>query len=413
MSVGVVRLGVSRRWTVANSDERALRRCPFFVAFAEQNSYMSKSDIGRDAGLDALRASLVLLVLFHHASITYGASGDWYYTEVRGGHDVSSSLLSLFTGVNQAFFMGLFFLLAGYFTPGAVKRHGAGGFMRERALRLGLPLVVYFLLLSPVTMALAATARGRDFFKALFFNWTHGRMEPGPLWFCEALLIFAGLYLAVRALAPRLERLAPRSFPSNATLALAALGTGAAAFLLRLVWPTGTTLIHLQLGYFASYVVLFAAGCLAAPWPSLDEAPAPQRRLWIRIAWKTFPLLPVAVVLGEHVTWLAGSVSGGWNFQAAVYALWEPFLAWGVIIGLLHFFTRRLERPGPAWRSLSRRAYAIYIVHPPVLVALALAWRSVAAPPALKFLVTGSATCLACYLLAGLMLKPPGAKRVL
>ncbi|MGO9418771.1 acyltransferase family protein [Roseiarcus sp.] len=374
---------------------------------------MRKSNTRRDGGLDALRASLTLLVLFHHAAITYGASGDWYYKEVRTGPDLSSQLLSLFSGFNQAFFMGLFFLLAGYFTLGAVERHGAAVYIRERAVRLGLPLIIYFLLLSPATMALAATARGRNFFAALVGNWTQGRMEPGPLWFCEALLIFAGLYLAIRAFAPGLARRASPSFPSDVTLALAALGTGVAAFLLRLVWPTGATLLYLQLGYFASYVVLFAAGCLAAPWACLDEAPPEQRRLWITVAWVTFPLMPIAVVLGRHIPWLAGAQSGGWNVQAAVYALWEPFLAWGVILGLLHFYTRRFETLGPLWRSLSRRAYAIYIIHPPVLVALALAWRSAAAPPALKFLVTGTATCLACYLLAGLLLKAPGANKVL
>ena len=80
----------------------------------------------------------------------------------------------MFAGFNQAFFMGLFFLLAGYFTPGAVERHGAAAYMRERALRLGVPLIIYFLLLSPVTIALAATARGRDFIKALVYVWTHG-----------------------------------------------------------------------------------------------------------------------------------------------------------------------------------------------------------------------------------------------
>jgi peptidoglycan/LPS O-acetylase OafA/YrhL len=368
---------------------------------------------GRDAGLDALRASLTLLVLFHHSSITYGASGDWYYTEVHGGHDLQTLLLSLFTAFNQAFFMGLFFLLAGYFTPGAVERHGAWAYMRERALRLGVPLIVYLLLLSPVTIALAATARGRNFWKALGYNWTHAVMEPGPLWFCEALLIFAGLYLAVRAVAPRLAGHGLRSFPSNVALALAALGTGATAFLLRLAWPTGATVLHLQPGYFAGYAVLFAAGCLAAPWASLDAAPARQRRLWIRIACVTFPLMPVAFILGGHFAWLAGAASGGWNVQAVVYAFWEPFLAWGVIMGLLHLYVRRLAAGGGVWRLLSRRAYAIYIIHPPVLVMLALAWRSVAAPAALKFAVTGTATCLACYLLAGLLLRVPGTKRVL
>jgi hypothetical protein len=91
------------------------------------------------------------------------------------------------------------------------------------------------------------------------------------------------------------------------------------------------------------------------------------------IACVTFPLMPIAFVLGGHFLWLAGPQSGGWNVQAAVYALWEPFLAWGVIMGLLHVFTSRFETPGHVWRSLSRRAYAIYIIHPPVLVAIALA----------------------------------------
>jgi hypothetical protein len=46
------------------------------------------------------------------------------------------------------------------------------------------------------------------------------------------------------------------------------------------------------------------------------------------IACVTFPLMPIAFVLGGHFLWLAGPQSGGWNVQVAVYALWEPFLAW-------------------------------------------------------------------------------------
>jgi peptidoglycan/LPS O-acetylase OafA/YrhL len=33
----------------------------------------------RNAGIDALRAGLTLLVLFHHAAVTYGAMGSWFY----------------------------------------------------------------------------------------------------------------------------------------------------------------------------------------------------------------------------------------------------------------------------------------------------------------------------------------------
>ena len=35
----------------------------------------------RDAGLDALRGCVALLVVLHHAAIIYGAKGGWYYYE--------------------------------------------------------------------------------------------------------------------------------------------------------------------------------------------------------------------------------------------------------------------------------------------------------------------------------------------
>lgn len=117
----------------------------------------------RNAGLDALRACLTLLVVFHHCAITYGALGGWYYHEVAAGPSVESALLTLFCAINQAFFMGLFFFLAGYYTPHSLDRKGAPRFLADRFLRLGLPLLVYGFLIGPATIALARTAAGYPF----------------------------------------------------------------------------------------------------------------------------------------------------------------------------------------------------------------------------------------------------------
>lgn len=70
----------------------------------------------RNGGLDALRAVMTLLVLFHHTAITYGGAGSWYYREVQPDGSITSTLLLFFNAINQAYFMGVFFLLAGYFT---------------------------------------------------------------------------------------------------------------------------------------------------------------------------------------------------------------------------------------------------------------------------------------------------------
>ena len=369
----------------------------------------------RNAGLDALRAALTLLVLFHHAAITYGAIGGWFYREVPTDGRLETKLLIFFCTVNQAYFMGLFFLVAGYFTPGAAERHGARAYLRERALRLGVPLLAFGLIIGPMTIALAQTAKGRPFVTTLLHLWERGVFENGPLWFAQALLIFCLAYLACRALASRLRvhQSAPaRAFPSNLALTAAALATGVAAFALRLVWPVGMQVFGLQLAYFASYVVLFAAGCMGASAHWLSAVPDKQRRFWLIVAWLALPVLPAVVLLAPHAPALQGDTSGGWNIQAAVYAFWEPFVAWGFILALLHAFERRFASLGPVWSALARRAYAIYIIHPPVLVAIALAWRDVEAPHLVKFAVTGAATCVACFWLAGLLLRAPWIRKI-
>ena len=87
-------------------------------------------------------------------------------------------------------------------------------------------------------------------------------------------------------------------------------------------------------------------------------------------------------------------------------------MAWGVILGLLTLFQRRFDQLSGVWRRLARRAFLIYIIHPPVLVAVALTWRAVAAPALFKFLVTGSLACALCYVIAGVLLRIPFVARI-
>jgi hypothetical protein len=151
-------------------------------------------------------------------------------------------------------------------------------------MRVGLPLLVFILVLGPLTVALAEIANGHPFLATVVWLARHGVIIPGPMWFVEALLIFSAAYVALRAAAgpERLEKARP--FPSNRVLAGAALGTGAAAFLLRLRWPVGETVLALQLGYFASYAVLFLAGCLGAKGRWLENIPVQQLATWRRVS---------------------------------------------------------------------------------------------------------------------------------
>ena len=101
--------------------------------------------------IDNLRIFLIALVVLHHLSITYGASGDWYYNEVEGDA-FSTLILTGFTATNQSFFMGFFFLISAYFTRISLERKAIGTFVKDRSIRLGIPLIIFYFLLSPLTI---------------------------------------------------------------------------------------------------------------------------------------------------------------------------------------------------------------------------------------------------------------------
>ena len=92
--------------------------------------------------LDNLRVYLTILVILHHTAIAYGAAGDWAIVD-PAVDDISPIFLTFFTAVNQSYFMSAFFLLAGYFAPRSFDRKGAGSFIKDRLIRLGVPLLLF------------------------------------------------------------------------------------------------------------------------------------------------------------------------------------------------------------------------------------------------------------------------------
>ena len=102
----------------------------------------------------------------------------------------------------------------------------------------------------------------------------------------------------------------------------------------------------------------------------LERVPRASARLWLIVALLCLPVLPAALLLAPA---RPGSSDGGWTVPAVIYAFWEPLLAWGIILSLLIAFQRRFADWPPVWQRLSRRAFTIYIIHPPVLVGIALA----------------------------------------
>lgn len=86
--------------------------------------------------IDHMRAFLAILVVLHHVALVYGASVQgYYYVEPPFTDPQAFMTLIVFALVNQSWFMGAFFLLAGYFTPGSYDRKGPSSFLKDKLLR--------------------------------------------------------------------------------------------------------------------------------------------------------------------------------------------------------------------------------------------------------------------------------------
>ena len=370
----------------------------------------------RDFYIDRLRSVMTALVILHHTAITYGASGGWFWNELKPSAAPSSLILTMFCATNQAYFMGFFFLLAGYFTPSSLERKGYGRFLADRFLRLGLPLVAFGLVLAPLTVGMVNAVTADGFWPAIRFLWNHKRFINGPLWFAEALLIFSLGYCAWRAIfGMRIEgaRRDAKPVPAYHWWLLGAIATAVGALAIRQVVPVGENVIGLQLGYFAGYIFLFAVGIAARRHDWLRQLAWKDVRPWIWALIVAWPCMPVGIAVARTLNGTGKSnFAGGLSWTAILYAVWEPFVAWGLMGAWLLVSRARMNQPSPFWDWLNRRAYAVYIIHPPLLVGISLMLWHWAAPALVKFGVTGVLSCIVCWLAADPMVRIPGVRSV-
>jgi len=148
--------------------------------------------------VDNMRVILIILVIVGHMAITYGAPiGDWYYHEVGEVSELFSIITILLLGIGASFLLGLFFMIAGYFSPGPIRRKGVKKFTIDRLVRLGIPLLVYALFINPLVTYWAAVHGG---YVGSFIQYVKNHPSElqnasvGPLWFVEALLVFSLIY---------------------------------------------------------------------------------------------------------------------------------------------------------------------------------------------------------------------------
>jgi glucan biosynthesis protein C len=371
--------------------------------------------------IDNIRILLTTLVILHHAAATYGAPGSWYYIESKPGL-VTFALFSLFIVTNQAFFMGLFFMLGGFFTPASYDRKGTARFLKERFLRLGIPIVFYILIIDPLLSFFLRISVGG--FKGSFVEFLrqylhHYRsLHVGPLWFTQNLLLFVLVYVLYRQIAGRGNSSSPGILrkPTTKGTVVFILILSLVTFIVRMRFPVMrfTDYVNVQFAHFSQYASLFIAGIIAYRSNWLVNMPISMAKKWFGIVlFFVVVIFPVMFALGGAKGGNIQPYLGGFCWQAFCYAVWEQFVGVGMITGLLSLFYNKFNHQEKLFQSLAFSCYTAYIIHPIVLVLIAIAIRSISLHPLLKFLALSVLAVPLCFALANIIRQLPLAKRIL
>lgn len=364
----------------------------------------------RIAAFDYLRVFVIFLVVVHHAVFAYCTGGEAAHggSYTNGSAPVVDTVewpgFNLIVQWNDGFFMPLMFLLAGLFVRPSLERKGLGRYLADRALRLGVPLLIGVATVVPLSYyATYLQAGGSGGFGGFWAHMvTKGPWPSGPLWFLGALLGFdlATVLALSRANVRRMTLALDRLTPSVQVLLFLLLATlaylPARALLGGSLWLTAGP-FGIQASRIGLYAFFFVAGAIVGA----DRVAALFDRHWLR-----WPLLA-----GLATTLLVGTDRQAWPdwLDGALMVVFATAMA----VGLLAVAVRFGRRHSVIGDSLSANAYGIYVVHWPIVLWLQLALLLTPLGPIIKGILAIVLGFGLSWLAATLVRAVPGVSRVL
>ncbi|MBN1602315.1 MAG: acyltransferase [Chitinispirillaceae bacterium] len=363
----------------------------------------------RNLWVDYLRLAITVLVVAHHASLSYTTFA-WFDAAayINSTHPIVDTRrwvgMDIFENFNDVFFMSLMFLIGGLFLIKSINKKGTTGFIRDRFFRLFVPFILpgtIFMLIAYFPSYYVAKgntdliAYVRDFF-------TVERWPVGPPWFIWLLfsfnLLFALFHRAFQKAGIHAARWfsAMKNSPFNFFMLLFLL-----TFILYVpmafksgagTW-TGIGPFDFQLSRIFQYFGYFALGIVIGNSDinnglfSTESAIVKKWRLWVLLSLVVYIVLTAMSRPLEHLV-KEGKIEEfyAWMIYYSVYAA-------SCTLSCIAFITvfRKLVRSGKRiWNSLSENAYLIYLIHYIFIVWCQFMLLNLNIPAFFKFLITFS-----------------------
>ncbi len=386
----------------------------------------------RNIPMGYLRTFLTLLVVAHHAALAYhpyvppskglDSTMIWAAFPVVDAKKLPG--IDLFTGINDTFFMALMFFVSGVFAWGSLQRKGSLAFLRDRAVRLGIPFVIAAGLLAPLAYYpawLTAHTPSGSFWK----QWLALSAWPaGPAWFLWVLLAFGCVAAAIFAIAPRfgnlLGRITERLSSKPVVYFAAFVALSALAYL-----PMAAKFDPLRWVSFGPFFVKSADSSTTPSTSSLASEPEPTdstaacspaterlARRWE--LWLTTALLAFVVLIGSVIAIIGALKKGSPPTSLLTFANFAFVVTCASFsLTTIALFARYARNGNPIGNSLSANAYGIYILHYACVSWLQFALLDAPLPAIAKFGVVTVGTISASWLASAGLRRIPAIARVI
>ncbi len=336
----------------------------------------------RIAFLDAFRVVIVFAVVSLHAAMSYMTyAPSWWYVinPERSWAFLAWVLLA------DTFPMPALFFVSGIFASPSLEKRGKGDFLRDKALRIGLPWAVGVLAFAPLFARASWKSLGLSlpdgYGRFLTTIWLGPGYQQAHFWFLGVLLAFFLFFAAVSSRQGRFAlgfKLRP-----GAGLALWWTLATVSFFLSSLRWDPNSWIslgpLYFQPARIVSYLAAFWLGTLA--WRNRE------RWLHDEPGRKSLFLSALAALTGKGAVLAAAfifPVKEGLLPKALAAAAHN----WGALsMGLFLFLICRTfaESYSQRWRRWGEASYGIYWLHQMILMPLAAFLVSFDLPPAVKF----------------------------
>lgn len=308
----------------------------------------------RRTDIDGLRNLAICYLFVFHTARVFDATEGYYVEGTPTGW-------TTFLVQASPWFMPLLFVLAGMSSRYALARRPLRAYLRERWLRLGVPLLFGLVVLVPPQAYLGMLAHEGtapaypEFLAGYVRDWSdlsgyRGSFTPGQLWFLLFLLVIS---LAVGPVMARFSHARVGGLVTGARLVVVPV-VGLA--ILGLAPDLGGKNLLVDAGWVLLGWVLAADDAIA-------DRLARQRHVWGAAAGVGLTAVALLVMHGD-----AARATG---LTLLALGLGYLTVTWLAVLAALAYGRRYLTGGGPSSPWLSRAGMPVYVLHQTVLVAVA------------------------------------------